>query len=660
MGKTSIKNNILSAESLLLPAVFFYFLLLTFFLKTIFILKNWSFLRPDGFGELGKALFFGMRFDVSILAYFFIPAVFLYQLLLLKRTRLTERIFEGYFTVMAFFILVFWFADLQYFEEAGKHFTYEAFAYIGTVLPSIVSGAFKLHPLLSLLSILCSLLIAFMTGWKVKSLIRKFVRQEKKRSFFYSLATSIIMLALMAVAARGGPQNPSLRLGDSCISTSPYINAVCLNPIYSIFTSTFLPSEKFTFSTEEANARTIRGLLDIEQSPVLDKDYPLLRMSQGVEGGNRKNIVIFILESWSGKDIGSLGSGNDVTPFFDGLARQGTLFTDFFATGIRTPEGIFSVLCSFPNQPLIPIMDRPVVYQTRWRPLSQILAETGYQTLFIHGASLSFDSLKKFLKFIGFQKVFDKRNLALSIPYNSPLGYHDEDVLRKADEEFSKQKETPFFGVVYTINTHPPFPVPKGFPEAYPSATKSGKYFNSLRYSDHALKTFFDSAKTKPYFKNTIFIFVSDHSRTRDKFNFYDQHHIPFLVYSPGYVQPGVNKVTGSQLDILPTVLGLLQLKARHASWGRNLFEVTNNSGFAASVAGNEVRWHDAKYLLNDSLSGTPMLFDITRDKDCKENIWSQQPEEGESLKIRSRSFVSLSQQLMYENRVYPLSFNPK
>jgi hypothetical protein len=129
------------------------------------------------------------------------------------------------------------------------------------------------------------------------------------------------------------------------------------------------------------------------------------------------------------------------------------------------------------------------------------------------------------------------------------------------------------------------------------------------------------------------------------------------LVYSPGYIQPGINTVVSSQLDLLPTVLGLLQLKTTHSSWGRNLFEVRTDSGFAASVAGNEVRWHDSKYLLNDSLTGTPMLFDILRDKACKENIWGQEAEEGEILKTRTRSFIALSQQLMYENRVYPLSF---
>ncbi len=421
------------------------------------------------------------------------------------------------------------------------------------------------------------------------------------------------MLAVMIVAARGGPQSPSLRLGDSCISTSPYINAVCLNPIYSIFTSTFLPSEKFTFSTEEANVRTVRELLDIGQSPVVDKNYPLLRISQGTESGNRKNVVIFILESWSGKDIGCLGSEKNVTPFFDGLSTPGDAVYEFFCHRQSGPrKAYFQFYARSPISPSKPIMDRPVVYQTRWRPLSQILAEAGYQTLFIHGASLNFDSLRKFLKYMGFKKIIDKRNLSPSVPYNSPLGYHDEDVMRKADEEFNSQNGTPFLGVIYTINTHPPFPIPKGFPEAYPPTDMTNKYFNSLKYSDHALEIFFDLAKTRPYFKDTIFIFVADHSRTRDKLNLFDQHHIPMLVYSPGYVQPGINPVVSSQLDLLPTILGLLQLKTPHSSWGRNLFEVPVNSGFAASVAGNEVRWHDSRYLLNDSLAGDPDAFRYT------------------------------------------------
>jgi len=113
MRKTSIKNSLLSAESFLLPAVFLYFLLLTFFLKTIFILKNWSFLRPDGLGELVKALFIGMRFEHFHSGILLYSRCFSVQLLLLKKTRLTEWIFEGYFIAVAFLS---WFFGLRTFS----------------------------------------------------------------------------------------------------------------------------------------------------------------------------------------------------------------------------------------------------------------------------------------------------------------------------------------------------------------------------------------------------------------------------------------------------------------------------------------------------------------------------------------------------------------
>ena len=651
-----MKHRFSSFKFLLpLPVIFLHFLVMSLFLKMVFIAENWHFLLPEGFGSMIWALFLGMRFDFSILAYLFIPGLVIFYAMIMTKARFAEWAFKGYFIGLAFFILVFWLADIQYFQEAGKHFTYEAFAYFNSTLPSIISGAFKLNPWLSVISVIFSLIYAWITGRIVTYCLKTFTPGAISRTVVYYVTTFIVILAALVVAARGGPQSPALRIGDSCISTSPYINAICLNPIYSALKSAGLSSARFEFRDEGSNVHTVRELLDLGLSSVVDKRYPLLRNSPGSEKGNRKNVVIFILESWTGKDIGALGSEKKISPFFDDLSRRGMLFTNFFATGIRTPEGVFSVLCSFPNQPLKPIMDRSIVYQTRWRSLSQILSEADYNSYFVHGASLRFDNLKKFLKYIGFRKVIDKRNLS-SAPYNSPLGYHDEDVMRKADEEFSSQDGKPFLGVIYTIDTHPPFAVPEGFPELYPPTSIINKYYNAMRYTDHALETFFNLAKTKPYFQNTVFLFVSDHTRTRDKVNLFDQHHIPLLVYSPGYVQPGINPVVGGQLDILPTVLGLLQMKTSHSSWGRDLLDVPKDSGFAASVSGGEMRWHDSRYLLNDSFAGDPMLFDLARDKECKENIWLQQYAAGEIRKEKARSFISLSQRLMYENRVFPLS----
>jgi arylsulfatase A-like enzyme len=148
---------------------------------------------------------------------------------------------------------------------------------------------------------------------------------------------------------------------------------------------------------------------------------------------------------------------------------------------------------------------------------------------------------------------------------------------------------------------------------------------------------------------------VSDHARTRGFFTLATQHHIALLFYSPGHVPARATWAVASQIDILPTVLALLQLKTRHASWGRDLMTLPDNEGFAVSMAGSETRWLTRKYLLNDSLTDArPMLFDLTADADCRRNAWDKYPTVGEDLKTKLRSYLSLSQTLLNQNRVFP------
>jgi phosphoglycerol transferase MdoB-like AlkP superfamily enzyme len=302
-------------------------------------------------------------------------------------------------------------------------------------------------------------------------------------------------------------------------------------------------------------------------------------------------------------------------------------------------------------------MHLPVIQQIHWRPISQILAEAGYKNLFIHGRELDFDGIHEFLHYIHFHTIIDRNDFPpTAIPANDSWpGYHDEDVMRRADEEFARYSAQPFFGIIYTMNTHPPFVTPDGFPQVVPPTSIQNKYLNSLKYSDYALQIFFALARDRSYFKNTIFILVADHTRTKDNFNLSNQHHIPLLIYAPGIIDPGINPVTGSQVDLLPTILGLLNLRTRHSAWGQDLLNLNPADGFAISVVGNDVRWHDREFLLNDGLSKSPpLLFDVTRDPDCTADIWLQQTKTGMEIQSKLRAYVSLSQTLLYQNRVYP------
>jgi phosphoglycerol transferase MdoB-like AlkP superfamily enzyme len=271
---------------------------------------------------------------------------------------------------------------------------------------------------------------------------------------------------------------------------------------------------------------------------------------------------------------------------------------------------------------------------------------------------LKFDHMRKFLRAVRFHKIIDRDDFPPSqrLAHGAWRGYHDDEVMRRADAEFAAVEGQPFFGVIYTMNTHPPFVTPEGFPLLRPDPqTDADHYINALHYADYTVGLMLDLARSHGYFQNTIFIFVADHARTRGQFNLSNQHHIPLLIYAPGYVRARVSSAVVSQTDILPTVLSLLALRARHAAWGRDMLAVPDGEGFALCIAGDEIRWHDAQHLLNDGLTvARPMLFDLQTDPTCTRDIAPENAELSERLRADIRSYLSLSQTLLYANRVAP------
>ncbi|HKJ52890.1 MAG TPA: LTA synthase family protein [Gammaproteobacteria bacterium] len=621
----------------------------------------WSYresLWAAGADNLLPMLLGGLQMDLAVAAFVLAPALLLYHLLGASGWWPLRYLLYIYLAALVLLIPLVGFVDLQYFDESGKHLTYEATAYLDSTGVSVFAGAFELHPWISALSLLASLAIpaAFLI-WLRRLLGTSLPRYGQPRPV-YLLALPLWLL-LSAVALRGGLQPIPIGVGHCAISGNPYVNGYCLNPVYSVLVTTIGAGDtRYRFYDEVANGRRIRAMLGSETAVQTSSQFPLLRTSPGIAGGNRKNVVLFILESWTGKDVAGLGGDAAITPTFASLSQQGLLFTRFYASGIRTAEGVFSILASFPNQPQRPVMARPIASQVRWRSLNQILGEVGYETMFINGKSLDHDNMKNFLKGLGFDEVIDRQSFPASMQMDGGAwkGYHDEQVMRVANDWFRSRGENPFLGVIYTMDTHPPFVTPDDFPPILEPNEGQNRFLNSLHYSDYSLQVFFDLARQQPYFDNTVFVFVADHSRTRDSFTMADQHHIPLLIYSPGYVDAARNSTVGSQLDILPTVLGLLNLSASHASFGRDLIAARDN-GFAMAIAGGDARWHQDGYLLNDALTrAPPFLCHEVQDPQCRNNLWQQDRQQGERMQERLRSYLSLSQTLMYEDRVYPRS----
>jgi len=641
-----------------LLGVYFFFWVLLLALKGVFVWFNWRYLRVIGYSHIVYAFWEGLCFEAATLAYLLSPALLLFYTVAATKWRLLRRIVFIYLVALSLLLSLICLTDLQYFAEAGTHLTSQATAYLNLSIVPIISGAFILHPWLSSISLVACLTIMWLSMHVMHRMIDLSLPRDAPGFFKGCMLSLPVWLGLVVLAARGGVQGLPLNIGDCRISTNPYLNALCLDPAYSVLRSSFMPSKpEYQFYDNEFNIHIVRQLLLEDEQAAVWPEYPLLRSSVGIEQGNRKNVVIFILESWTARNVGVLGGSPKVTPFFDGIARQGAFFDHFYANGTRTQEGIFSTLCSFRDQPLVPVLHRPSSYLVHWRTLSQILAEVGYNTIFVHGRDLDFDQMSLFLKSIQFERIIDRRSFPPSAPRvgGSWPGYDDEEVMRRANEVFANEKSRPFLGVIYTMNTHTPFMTPTSHPLLFEPTNELNLFLNSLNYSDYTLKMFFELAKKEPYFKNTIFILVADHSRTEDTFNLADQHHIPFLIYAPGHVSSGVHHVISSQVDILPTVLALLRLKTLHSSWGQDILRIPEDRGFAVSIAGGEIQWHDRRYLLYDGLTAEhPLLCDLSVDPACEIDVWTQHLAIGESLKTKLRAYLSLSETLMYGDRVYP------
>ena len=641
-----------------LLGVYLYFWATLVALKAAFVWFNWHTLQITGYSYIAFAFLKGLRFEAATLGYLLAPAVLLFHAVAVTGWRFLQRILFIYLVGLSFLLPFICLADLQYFAEAGTHLTSEATAYLNGSIAPILSGAFALHPWLSSISLAACLAILWLSARTMRRLIQFSLPGEGRHRLTAGLLWFPLWVGLTLLVVRGGVQRLPLSIGDCRISTNPYLNAVCLDPAYSVLRSSFEPSKsQYQYYNEKFNVGIVRHqLLNVEPAAAWPA-YPMLRSSPGSEQGNRKNVVIFILEGWPARNVGVLGGLPRTTPFFDSIARQGALFDHFYANGTRTQAGIFSILSSFPDQPITRVLHRPSAYRVRWRTLSEILAEVNYNTIFVHGRDLDFDRIGSFLKSIRFEHIIDRRSFPPSTPRVSGSwpGYDDEEVMRRAHELFARQTGQPFFGVIYTMNTHAPFMTPTSYPLLFEPTKELNRFLNSLNYSDYTLKVFFELAKKERYFKNTIFILVADHSLTEDTFNLADQHHIPFLIYAPGYLSPGIHHVVGSQVDIVPTVLDLLRLRTLHSSWGQDLLNIPEDRGFAVSIAGSDIRWHDRRYLLYDSLSAErPLLCDLSADPVCQTDVWEQQMGTGSALKTNLRAYLSLSQTLMYGDRVFP------
>lgn len=373
-----------------------------------------------------------------------------------------------------------------------------------------------------------------------------------------------------------------------------------------------------------------------ESSAFLSPRYPLLRKTFAFKGEKqfqlphegKPNIVFLFMESFRAKNVGCLGGEIPASPRFDALAEKGVLFTNFYAGGLQTYRSFLASFFSIPPHletlSLHPYCSLPLI------GLPSILKEQGYRTALIQGGSASFDSSLPFFQTHGFETILGKEDFTAPQNQITSWGVSDETLFSQAAHWIGEQT-APFFLSLFTISNHHPWHGPAGWSFPTPSDLPAfyQRFLNTFSYSDHALGLFIEQLKKENRLGNTIFFIFGDHGqgmgergRCAELHNdlYQENIHVPLLIFAEK-IAPARIETPASQLDLLPTVLDLLNLPAVHHSTGKSLLRKGSSPLFLSLPRGyKQVGCIDGNWKLTAG-AGRTELYDLARDPNERNNL---------------------------------------
>lgn len=510
----------------------------------------------------------GALYDLGFLAYAALP-LGLYLALCpaaLWRTGLHRRLMGGVLIVSLFVMLFVAVAEWLFWDEFGVRFNFIAVDYLvysKEVLDNI-RESYPLPTLLGSIAVVTVLLALVLRKPLAQALAAPgpTLRQRLGGVAVLALLGGLSVLLVDQQFPRGQGGNAYQR---ELASNGPY-------QFFAAFRNNELDYTQFYASLDAAQAGAQMYQELAEPNARFQAGEPEdIRRHISASGTPRKpNIILVTIESFSAKYMGSNGDPRNLTPNLDALRRESLYFNNFYATGTRTDRGLEAITLSIPPTPGRSIVKR-IGRESGYGSLGQQLKAVGYDAVFVYGGRGYFDNMNAFFSGNGY-RIVDQSSVAESeISFKNAWGMADEDLYRQAlklaDADHAKQQ--PFLLQLMTTSNHRPYTYPDGRIDIPSGDGREG----AVKYTDHAIAQFLREAKGKPWFDNTLFVFVADH--TAGSAGVEDlpasNYQIPLWIYAPKLIAPREDEQLASQIDLAPTLLGLLNLSYTSTFFGRDL-----------------------------------------------------------------------------------------
>ena len=551
----------------------FVFILTCPFLALYFLfLSNSKYKKPYGQIILGALLLlflyillipnnifkqYGGSVSEIALAFIGLKIIFFALMFFLPEKRLKIRNTLYFITIFLYILLIVFNSVSEYFfyNEFGLRYNFIAVDYL-IYTNEVIGNIMESYPVVPL----------FLTIFTITALISFFIYKKTKMELleFPKLTQKLMLLGaflvLVGISLFGLSLTTKIK-GNSVFEGE--IQANGLPKFYWAFTHNELDFFQFYPTINQKKAEN--NFLNQYSEPVLKRnitsDQPELK----------KNVVLISIESLSADFLEHYGNTQKITPFLDSLADRSLMFTNLYATGNRTVRGLEALTLCIPptaGESIIKRENNKNKFTT-----GSVFKSKGYDVKFLYGGYSYFDNMRDFFAGNGYG-IVDRDNFKPEeITFANVWGVADEDMAKKAIQTMNEESKSgkPFFNHWMTVSNHRPFTYPDGRIDI-PGNAKSRE--GGVKYTDYSLRKFFEMAKKQDWYKNTVFVIIADHcaSSAGDTELPMDKYRIPAMIFSEGFIEPQKFTEMMSQIDVMPTLFGLLNFNYQSKFLGQDIF----------------------------------------------------------------------------------------
>jgi len=608
-----------------------------------------------------KALYLGFKFDLRLALVIGLPLALLGWIPLLDpaRRRAARLAWLGYLGLAQCVALLLYFVDFGHYGYLRARLNASLADHL-TPVGVAARMAWETYPVLPGVLALALLTAGFV--WLVRRAARRsLVPAAAPLAKWPGRAVVAALAALYLFGIYGKWSRYPLRWSEAYFSPNEAVAALALNPVLFLSDSAVNPSRPYDVNKVREHYGFVSSLLGIKVP-----DPEKLEFARYVTPRNKPalkyNLVVIHLESFAAFKAGVLGNRLNATPYFDAIAKEGILFTNFFVPAVPTARSVFTMMTGVPDlSPNAAAASRnPLLINQH----TLVNALEGYAKYYFLGGSATWGNIRGlFTHNVPGLRVFEEGDY--DAPPIDTWGVSDIVLFEKALEALARQDE-PFFAFIQTSGNHRPFTIPKdarGFvaEQMDGAALKDNGFdsvaaYNGMRFLDYSLGFYFERARKAPYFRNTVFIMYGDHGNPSTQQTPFQQlyltgFHVPAVIYAPGLIKGGRRiESTASLTDALPTMMNILGVPYLNTGIGRDLLGLGPKDPHFSLVGDNAVL-DDEFYLRLDP--GGPRLFRY-RTPAGAEDVHERHPEKVAELRRLHEALLHTSRYMLYHNPARP------